>query len=183
MTRALTNISKTPDPDEVALITASWPDLLRRHIAGASEREEIALTLEAITVPAGRPWGLARIASLLTSYYAADIPASIIQMDAEDWADELDGKPAWAIQAAVRWWRGEGNPDRRKRPQPGDIAARVTFEMGVVSVARLAIERFDRGSAYLPQQEERKPVDKAVADEILRSSGYTPKRFGSENTY
>lgn len=180
MTQSLTIRQEAPAPAEVAGITASWPGLLQRQISGQTERDQIAAAVDAITVPASRAWIMARIASLLTGYYAADVPASIVKMDAEDWADELGDNPEWAIQAAVRWWRSKANPDRRKRPQPGDIAARIKIEMGVVSVARLAIDRFDRGSAFLPKQEPRQPVDRNRANEIVAEAGFAPRRFPEE---
>ena len=133
--------------------------------------------------PASGQWLMARVASLLVDYYAADVPAAIISMAAADWADELGDFPQWAIDLAVRWWKGAENPDRRKKPLPGDIAARTKFEMGAVIVARLAVDRFDAGKLpFVP--EVRKVPDQAdrqrIAADVLGSVGFQPKRFGGE---
>ncbi|WP_306150680.1 hypothetical protein [Roseovarius sp. MMSF_3281] len=63
---------------------------------------------------------------------------------ADDWVDELNGLPAWAIQKACQWWIGADNPDRRKRPLPGDISQRARKEMGIIRCAELALERHDQ---------------------------------------
>lgn len=131
--------------------------------------------------PASGQWLMARVASLLMDYYAADVPSAIISMAAADWADELGEFPQWAVDMAVRWWKGAENPDRRKKPLPGDIAVRAKFEMGAIAVANLAVRRFDEGklppakpgkaSAGSPEDRQR------AAAEILAAAGFRPKSF------
>lgn len=161
----------------------SWPDLLWRPIASKTDRDLIAVNATILSQPASGQWVMARVAALLMDYYAADVPASIISMAAEDWAEELSQFPQWAITDAVRWWKGEGNPDRRKKPLPGDIAARARLAMGPVIVARAAVDRFDAGktpfSAIAPPP--RKPLDAAerqrIAADVLGKANFTPKRM------
>lgn len=143
----------------------------------------VSAGIQSMTVPASREWVLGRVAALLSQYYAADLPQSIVKVMADDWAEALSGHPEWAITKAVRWWKSQDNPERKRKPLEGDIAARVNFEMGIVSVAKGAIKRFDSGRApYVP------PADSArvepTAEERDRMSqyqaeaGFAPKRFG-----
>ena len=67
----------------------------------------------------------------------------------------------------------------------GDIAARVKREMGLVDVARLAINRWDDGlrapPAFLraPSAHDLPVADRRrAADEILHRAGFAPKHFG-----
>lgn len=81
---------------------------------------------------------MARVASLLSPYYDKDTPQSVREMEAEDWLEAIGLFPQWSIDRAVRWWKGAENPDRRKRPLEGDIAARCKVEMrGVGSVPKI----------------------------------------------
>ncbi len=70
---------------------------------------------------------------------------------AEDWYAELKGQPAWAIQAACRWWMGADNPDRRRKPMPGDIAAQAKREAGITKLAEQRLRHF----SATPEQPER----------------------------
>lgn len=161
----------------------SWPDLLWQPIQSRSDRDMIEAHSEALARPASGNWILARVAALLTGYYAADVPAEVIRFEAEDWLDALKEFPDWAITKAVRWWKGETNADRRKRPMVGDIAARARFEMGPVIVARIAVGRFDDGKQPFKALDvpDRKPLDPAerqrIAADILGSVKFTPKRM------
>lgn len=164
----------------------SWPDLLWQPIPSRVDRDLVEAGIAALTVPAAKNWILARVAALLTAYYAADVPAQIVQFEAEDWADALAEFPDWAITKAVRFWKGEENPDRRKRPMVGDIAARARFEMGAVVVARRAVKWFDAGNLHPmwpPQDPPRVPPTpeemehrRKVAAELL--AGFKAKTFG-----
>jgi hypothetical protein len=162
----------------------SWPDLLWRPIQSQDERNLIEANATALSAPASRSWVLARVAALLTGYYVADIPAEIMRFEAEDWEVGLREFPEWAITKAVRWWKGESNVDRRKKPQVGDIAIRARHEMGAVCVARLAVKRFDEGRPLFTrkQDEPLEPGDAELrsrnANEILAKAGFTLKRFG-----
>lgn len=145
----------------------------------------IEANVAALSAPADRLWILARVAALLMSYYVADMPAEIMRFDAEDWEDGLREFPEWAITKAVRWWKGEANLDRRRKPLVGDIAIRARHEMRAVYLARAAMKRFDDGKLPSPRKqcEDQTPVDlderRRIAAEILTSVGYRPRTFGS----
>lgn len=88
-----------------------------------------------VNCPSEQTWLMARIAALLVPYYEKDTPQGVRNIEAEDWAVELGSHPKWAVEKAVRWWKSEANPDRRKRPLEGDIAARCKRETDAVRAA------------------------------------------------
>lgn len=119
---------------------------------------------------------MARTASLLSPYYEKDVPQGVRVMEAEDWADALADFPQWAIQKAAQWWKSADNPDRRKRPLEGDIAARARFEMQAVRAAKTRLH-----SAFRHQSDQEgagKPLTRDAASEILKEAGIKVNRFG-----
>lgn len=150
---------------EAEWLTRSLPSL--RHDQAA--RDMASTVVARLTVPADTAWTMARIAALLSPYYDRDIPQAVRIMEAEDWAEALAEYPQWAVQNAVRWWKSEHNPDRRKRPMEGDIAARCRKEMDAVRAAEIYLRQ-----PTIAQAEERPPVSpedaaerKAAADRIM----------------
>jgi hypothetical protein len=145
---------------------------------------EIEATVAALSEPANPSWILARIASLLLPYYEKDTPQAVREMEAEDWLEEMDGLPRWAIDRAVRWWKGPDNPDRRKRPLEGDISKLAKRYAGNVKAVPLLADRM-RGQlkpAPIPQQseitEEERQRRAEFAESLLRGSGF--KRMETE---
>jgi len=150
----------------------------------AVERQQVSLDVASLTVAPRRDWVLGRVAALLSQYYAADLPQSIVKVMADDWAEALCEYPEWAITKAVRWWKSEANAERKRKPLEGDIAARARYEMGIVKVAEGALRRFDSGvlpyvggdnstGRVEPTEEQRK----RMAD-YQEEAGFAPKRFG-----
>lgn len=125
-------------------------------------------------------WISARVAALLSPYYEKDIPQAVREMEAEDWREALAEFPRWAIERAVRWWKSADNPDRRKRPLEGDIAARCRIEMNGVPSAMKMLELRRTGPDFTKKEEPRARVCKETADEILRQAGFAPKRMTAE---
>jgi hypothetical protein len=91
-------------------------------------------------------------------------------MEAEDWREALGEYPQWAIERAVRWWKSADNPDRRRRPLEGDIAARCRIEMDGVPSAVLAL---GMTREVAPPDRERISPERAKA--ILQEAGFVPK--------
>lgn len=147
-------------------------------IGTVDELDEIRQGISALTVEARPAWIMARVASLLSQYYAADVPQAAVAMMAEDWLDELREYPQWAITKAVRWWKSADNADRKKRPLEGDISARCKREMGIVDIARVSVRR-GIGTAP-PANRLVTPVNGAAANEIVARAGFTPKRFNGD---
>ncbi|MDZ7824707.1 MAG: hypothetical protein U5K75_12195 [Ahrensia sp.] len=141
------------------------------------DQHEIQAIVDALSKPAPPSWIMARAAATLSPYYAKDIPHGIRQIEAEDWLAALSGYPQWAIERASRWWKGEDNPDRRKAPLEGDIAARCNIEMrGIRSVpALVGKSRSDQGQ--ISAQPEARITAKRAA-EIMKEAG-----FNSMNGY
>lgn len=151
-------------------LTHSLP-LLRHDLAA---REVVAPVVARLNVPVKAEWTMARVAALLSPYYEKDVPQSVRIMEAEDWAEALATYPQWAIQNAVRWWKSEHNPDRRKRPLEGDIADRCRIEMQPV-LAALVHLRQDVvpekkpvvSSVPRPSQEERQEIASKIMTEVF----------------
>jgi len=102
------------------------------------------------------------------------------KMEAEDWMEEIGGYPRWAIERAVRWWKSADNPDRRKKPLEGDIAARCKVEMrGIGALPSLLSRKMD--GRYIEPQPERPRLSaeerKAIAARVLAEAGVAPRRM------
>lgn len=145
-------------------------------------RNDLDAQAARLAVPAKPEWLAARIASLLSPYYEKDTPQAVREMEAEDWVISLTGRPRWAVDAAVRWWKGPDNPMRHKRPMEGDIVARVTEAMGAVLAAQVKVRAFDAG-VTLPErlpEPPRKPMTAEQAAAIMAEAGFRPKTFGKD---
>lgn len=140
-------------------------------------KEALETAVACLSEPADPQWVMARTAALLNPYYEKDVPQGIRVMEAEDWADALSEFPQWAIQKAAQWWKSADNPDRRKRPMEGDIAARARHEMQAVTAAKI---RAASNRTYMPEpvntpRRDRVSPDQAAA--ILADVGFKPKRI------
>lgn len=185
MTHAISTIHNQPAPAQIEQLKTSWQDLLRSPLDTLEARNEVAMKVDALLVPCPAPKLMHRVLALLAPYYSNDIPQSVREIEAEDWLFALAEYPEWAVIAAARWWKGENNPDRRKRPLDGDIAARANQEIGFAKVAEWAVKRFDQGirpspPMTLPERKAPEPVDmerrRAFANELISS------RFPSNRT-
>lgn len=126
---------------------------------------DVEATVAALTAPVNPAWCMARVASLLSPYYEKDTPQSVREMEAEDWLEQLAPFPQWAVDRAVRWWKGMENPDRRKRPMEGDISARCKVEMRGIGSLPKVLEF--RARASDPPAQAKHPQD-CTPEEIAR---------------
>ena len=174
MLRSNSDQVSEPEADQAV----EWLRLSLRSPLDARTTDEVRAVVAALTVPANPAWLMARVASLLSAYYEKNTPQAVREMEAEDWADTLAEYPAWAINKAVRWWKGPLNENRHRRPIEGDIAARAAREMDAVGAARIVL----RSGVSLSEQVEqpRKRVSKEAAAEILGEAGFAPKKFGGQ---
>jgi len=139
------------------------------------ETKDVLRIQKTLMTPCSGVWISARVAALLSPYYEKDIPQAVRKMEAEDWEQALSGFPQWAIERAVRWWKSDGNADRRKRPLEGDIVARCRVEMDGVASACKVLEMKQRGAEHKPEPRERMTADRAA--EIMRDVGFGVKRM------
>jgi len=153
------------------------PRLPQDQLPAKADVERVSSKL---MVPVEPVWCLARVAALLSPYYEKETPQAVREMEAEDWRDALAEFPRWAIERAVRWWKSADNPDRRKRPLEGDIAARCRIEMNGVPSAVKMLELRRNGRDFTKKEDPRARVCKETADEILRQAGFAPKRMTAE---
>lgn len=155
--------------------------LLLRSPQGSLDTDHMRAVVDALAAPADGRWLLARIASLLGSYYEKNTPQAIREMEAEDWAAALASYPVWAVNLAVRWWKGPENASRSRRPLEGDIVARANKEMDAVRAAQIHLRRLESGAmeAAAPAEERRiaTPEQRAA---IMLELGFKPKGFGGE---
>ena len=167
--------------DALAMAVQQLTLSVRSPLVTAQGRNELAAQADRLSVPAPMDWIAARVASLLSPYYEKDTPQGVRVMEAEDWVISLSGTPRWAIDAAVRWWKGPENDKRHRRPMEGDIAARAIFEMGAVRAANIKIAAYDNGVVLRDQPSEppRKPMTKDQAAAIMAEVGYKAKTFGA----
>lgn len=144
---------------------------LERLLPSLKNSKQDRETAHEIAVSLGKPvnntWLLARVTTLLNPYFEKEMTESLRKMELEDWVRALSGRPQWAIDRAVRWWKSVENPDRRKRPLEGDIAARVNIEMAAVARVRSALRK-------PVEQIEHKinRVDPAAAKKIIEEAGF-----------
>lgn len=167
-------------PEDAEDITRSWRDLLHTPLGSKTERDVLEEAMLKLSTPAPGKWITGRIASLLAQYFQGDISEGMMKSIADDWRHELQEFPAWSIAKAVRWWTGKDNPDRRKKPLPGDIAEQAQKELGPLFVARAAIRRFDAGSVPMIEEKPKERISKERAAEIMAASGFAVKKFGEE---
>lgn len=148
------------------------PRLPQDQLPAKADVERVAAKL---MEPVDPVWCLARIAALLSPYYEKETPQAVREMEAEDWREALAEYPRWAIERSVRWWKSADNPDRRKRPLEGDIAARCRIEMGGVPSAVKLLELRRNGPDLTKKEEPRERISKEKAAELLREAGFAPK--------
>ena len=149
-----------------------WPTDSPRDLE-AVERAVNDLTQEVSPV-----WLMARIAALLSPYYEKDVPQAVREMEAEDWAAALSEYPQWAVEKAVRWWKGAENPDRKRRPMEGDIAAKChEYLDGVRAGQRIlaAGESWPPERVSIPQRDP--PCSPEAAAEIMARAGFAVRRM------
>ena len=165
-------------PEMVEDITRSWPDLLHTRLNSKTERDLLQAAVDKFSKPAPKKWIIGRIAALLLQYFQGEISERMMRVIADDWCREMQDFPAWAIAKSVRWWTGRDNPDRRKKPMPGDIAERAQRELGPIFAAKSAIRRFDQGVVLRIEEAPAERMSKERAEEIMDEVGVTVKKFG-----
>lgn len=165
--------------DRAERMTAWWPVSLSSQIATRTDRDSIADGIKRLSVPCDPAWLMARVLALLTPYFTPNVPEGVRRMEAEDWRAALEGKPAWAIEKACRWWKSDENPDHRRKPLEGDIVDRVKFEMGILSFGAMKVREYDQGYAKRtvePEPERPTPEQmeqrRAFAKTVLRNAGF-----------
>lgn len=153
------------------------PRLPQDQLPAKADVERVSSKL---MVPVEPVWCLARVAALLSPYYEKETPQAVREMEAEDWREALAEFPRWAIERAVRWWKSADNPDRRKRPLEGDIAARCRIEMNGVPSAVKMLELRRTGPDFSKKEEPRERISKERAAELMREAGFALKMMPEE---
>ena len=131
----------------------------------------------ALSAPADPAWMMARIAALLSPYYEKDTPQGVRIMEAQDWAVAVKDLPQWAIERAVRWWKGADNPKRSRRPLEGDIVAQAKEEMQAVRAAKIALSSPVAVTVARPEPQS-KPASPEARAKILAELDFDPTAGG-----
>ena len=165
-------------PEMVEDITRSWPDLLHTRLNSKTERDVLQDAVDKFSKPAPKKWITGRIAALLLQYFQGEISERMMRVIADDWCREMQEFPAWAIAKSVRWYISRINPDRRRKPLPGDISDIAQRELGPIFAAKDAIRRFDQGVVLRIEEAPAERMSKERAEEIMAEVGVTVKKFG-----
>ena len=164
-------------PEMVEDITRSWPDLLHTRLNSKTERDLLQAAVDKFSKPAPKKWITGRIAALLLQYFQGEISERMMRVIAADWCHEMQEFPAWAIAKSVRWYISRINPDRRRKPLPGDISDIAQRELGPIFAAKDAIRRFDQGVVLRIEEAPAERMSKERAEEIMDEVGVTVKKF------
>jgi hypothetical protein len=137
--------------------------MLKSPLKNQVERDKLEQYLRVYSQPAETAFLMGRVMALMSAYFVGNVPHGIRVIEAEDWEAALSGYPEWAVRNACRWWKGEENPDRRKKPLEGDIAARCRIEMQLIRFGERAVRRFDENGPTMrkPAPSEDKPITDA----------------------
>mgnify|MGYP003656552509 FL=1 len=177
----LETLRSLPDhvpPETVEDITRSWPDLLHTRLNSKTERDVLQDAVDKFSKPAPKKWIIGRIAALLLQYFQGEISEQMMRVIADDWCHEMQEFPAWAIAKSVRWYISRINPDRRRKPLPGDISDIAQRELGPIFAAKSAIRRFDQGVVLRIEEAPAERMSKERAEEIMAEVWSTVKKFG-----
>ena len=101
------------------------------------------------------------------------MPDAIMGEIANDWAEELQEYPEWALLKAFRWWTGRENQKRRQKPVPGDIAERAHIELSIVRAAEIEARNartVSRRDDTPPAERVRPEVAQAIVQEAFGST-------------
>lgn len=96
-----------------------WSPPILRSPAEAAAVERRLRALDRVLQPAHRGALLARVLALLSHYRMDPHPPEVEQRLADDWAEDLEAYPLWAVEDAARIWRRS----RRFKPQPAELIA------------------------------------------------------------
>ena len=171
----LSSAPQHPDPDLAADILRSSLVFIGHRADTEAEAQSVREMVEYLEKPATRKWIAGRALTLLSQYFAPNMDESVAKAIAEDWCEMLSGYPAWAIANACRWWMGRENPNKARRPLPGDIQDAAHREMEKVRVARIALSR----GVALPQPEPQQEARACTPEELERRRQYAAQVMGS----
>ena len=163
------------DPQTVATMTRSWPDLAKRHLTSKEERDLTALAIQKISTPATPRAIAAKVVPILSEYFVALDRAGVSEQVGEIWQDELAPYPLWSIHKACRWWLSKDNANRRRKPLPGDISERCEVEMMLVRIAQRRVDHFDQHGP--PPKESEAAPSEPMTDEQRAEFERTLARF------
>lgn len=131
--------------EEAERMIRSFQPLMAQGVPDMEAQSQIEGQVTALRAPADRHWTSGCVATLLSHYFVAHMPEGAMRAAADVWLSELRAYPAWSIESAARWWVSRENPDRKRKPLPGDISDIAHRKLAPVRIAEIALKRFEDG--------------------------------------
>jgi len=129
-----------PDAGPVRCVERWSPPILH-NAAEAAAVERRLFALDRVLQPTDRGALLARVLALLSHYRMDPHPPEVEQRLADDWAEDLETYPLWAVEDAARSWRRS----RRFKPQPAEMVALCEESCGSLRWERDRLRQVARG--------------------------------------
>jgi hypothetical protein len=107
------------------------------------------------------------VKTVLSAYFQPHEAEEIRAAQLAWWCDELQDWTREQVVWGLRQWNRENS---RARPTPGDILGLLTAMRGKREAAKL-------NALLKPAEEERMPVTKERAQQIMEAAGFAPKTF------
>lgn len=128
----------TPQKPLSPVLLGHWP-------SDSAEAKAAQAEITELSVSADPNWIAAATVSILTAhYFVSALPKAVAKQLGQDWINELEEYPQWAIENAFRWWLSKDNPKRRNRPVPGDISEQADFAISIIRAAKVRLRQFER---------------------------------------
>lgn len=109
------------------------------------------------------------VKTVLSAYFQPHEAEEIRAAQLAWWCDDLQDWTREQVVWGLRQWNRENS---RARPTPGDILGLLTAMRGKREAAKL-------NALPKPAEEERMPVTKERAQQIMEAAGFAPKTFTS----
>ena len=159
----------------------------RSRVKDQAEADDILFCCEVLSKPVVEDHLIARVVQFIGShYYVPDAGDGLAKGMINDWIEELQGFPEWALSDAFKWWISSENPKRSKKPVPGDISDRAHSQMAFVRVARIAAQKYTSAPSGTPTPPEPEELsDEAAAarrEEIDGVINHLSKKLDKEQT-
>lgn len=162
----INDLPKHLNPETVASMTRSWPDLAKRRLKSKDERDRVAAIIQKASTKATAKAIAVKIIPMLTEYFVALTNADVAKQVGANWQYELADYPLWAIHNACRWWISRENEYRHRKPVPGDISDRCHREMELIRIAQMRVDHFDLHGPK--RDEDTVPADRPMTDSEMK---------------
>lgn len=127
----------------------------------------------AIRLPFDHGAALKRVNAVLANYYDPDFDAETKALARAEFLTALKSFPDWAVQQAFDAWVKSGT----RRPSPGEIVILVNRALKPLADELARREKMAAEKAEYEAAQARAPRCKEMAERIMQTKGFTPKRI------